>query len=89
VVLTTPPCKTFLVTKHHIEDWRRPSFFQNCRATEEEVDQGGNTRILKIVSLVGLWGWEVDESGSGSCPAAGLCSDNVEPSGSAATVLLS
>jgi hypothetical protein len=35
-----------------------------------------------------LWGWEVDGTGSGSCPMAGFCISGVEPSGSCAIPLI-
>jgi hypothetical protein len=39
VVLTTPPCEKFLVTKPYIKRYVRwPRFFMNCRATEEEEE---------------------------------------------------
>jgi len=35
-----------------------------------------------------LCGWEVDRSGSGSCPMVGLSIGSIEPSGSAITELI-
>jgi hypothetical protein len=40
MVLTTPPHKKFLATKPHIKKYvRRPRFFKNCRAMEEEEEE--------------------------------------------------
>jgi hypothetical protein len=52
VVLTTPPPKTFLVTKPHVRYVRRQKFFKNCRDTEEEEEEKAKSRRIRWVRNV-------------------------------------
>jgi hypothetical protein len=40
-------------------------------------------RIGKMKKVQRMWGWEVDGTGSGSCPMVGFGISSVEPFGSA------
>lgn len=62
--------------------------FGNLIGHSQLTDWGDRSKTLKLMWGNGMWGWEVNRFGSGSCPMGGFGINGVEPLGSAATKLV-